>query len=71
MSVSRREFMQTSGAVVVYFSLGGCEPSVDPLTSTSYDNRITIYSDGSVELLMGESGAGAGHRYCARANRRR
>ena len=60
MSVSRREFMQTSGAVVVYFSLGGCEPSVDPLTSTSYDNRITIYSDGSVELLMGKVELGQG-----------
>ncbi len=60
MSVNRREFLQASGAVVVYFSLTGCEPSVDPLTSENFDNRITLHSDGSVELLMGKVELGQG-----------
>ena len=60
MSVSRREFIQTSGAVVVYFSLGACGSSNDPGSSASFDNRITVNVDGSVELLMGKVELGQG-----------
>lgn len=60
MSVSRREFIQSSGAVVVYFSLGGCERPADPVRSANYDNRITVHSDGSVELFMGKVELGQG-----------
>lgn len=55
MSVSRREFMQSSGAVVVCFSLLGCEQE-----QTSYDGRITIHPDGSVELMLGKVELGQG-----------
>jgi len=55
MSVSRREFMQSSGAVVVCFSLVGCEQE-----QTSYDGRIRIYPDGSVELMLGKVELGQG-----------
>ena len=60
MSVSRREFIQTSGAVVVYFSLGACESSAVAGSSASFDNRITVNVDGSVELLMGKVELGQG-----------
>lgn len=62
MSVSRREFIQSSGAVVVSFSLGACESSSTPAdnATASYDNRITINTDGSVELLMGKVELGQG-----------
>ncbi len=62
MSVSRREFIHSSGSVVVYFSLGGCgasDPSGEDAVASS-DNRITIHTDGSVELFMGKVELGQG-----------
>ncbi len=62
MSVSRRAFIQSTGAVVVYFSLAGCESQDESQArvATTYDNRITIHPDGSVELLMGKVELGQG-----------
>jgi len=60
VSVNRREFLRSSGAVVVYFSLSACESSVAPESSSSFDNRITINADGSVELFMGKVELGQG-----------
>ena len=60
MSVSRREFIQSSGAVAVYFSLGGCNTADGPVSTETYDNRIIIYPDGTVELLMGKVELGQG-----------
>jgi nicotinate dehydrogenase subunit B len=60
MSVSRREFIQSSGAVAVYFSLAGCDTADGPVTTETYDNRISINPDGTVELLMGKVELGQG-----------
>jgi nicotinate dehydrogenase subunit B len=62
MSVSRREFIRSTGAVVVYFSLAGCEQSQDVAAKdhATYDNRIRINADGSVELFMGKVELGQG-----------
>ena len=60
MSVSRREFIQSSGAVVVYFSLAGCDTPDGPVATEIYDNRIRLYPDGTVELLMGKVELGQG-----------
>ncbi len=62
MSVSRREFIRSSGAVVVYFSLAGCEQSQDVAGKdvAIHDNRIRINPDGSVELFMGKVELGQG-----------
>jgi nicotinate dehydrogenase subunit B len=62
MSVSRREFIQSSGAVVVYFSLTGCEQSQNDSdkAAASYDNRITIHPDGGIELMLGKVELGQG-----------
>ncbi len=60
MSVNRREFLQSSGAVVVYFSLAACESSVALTPSSKFDNRITVNADGSVELFMGKVELGQG-----------
>jgi nicotinate dehydrogenase subunit B len=62
MTVSRREFMQSTGAVVVTFSLAGCDSSdsAGRGASINFDNRITVFPDGSVELLMGKVELGQG-----------
>ncbi len=60
MSVNRREFLHSSGAVVVYFSLAACESSDAPVPSSKFDNRITVEADGSVELFMGKVELGQG-----------
>ena len=60
MSVNRREFLQSSGAVVVYFSLTACESSDAPASLSRFDNRITVDADGSVELFMGKVELGQG-----------
>jgi len=62
VSVNRREFLQSSGAVVVYFSLTACESPVAPVpvSSSNFDNRITINADGSVQLFMGKVELGQG-----------
>lgn len=60
MSVNRREFLRSSGAVVIYFSLSACESSITPESSSSFDNRITVHADGSVELFMGKVELGQG-----------
>ena len=60
MSVSRRKFIQSSGAVAVYFSLAGCDAADVPVTTETYDNRISINPDGTVELLMGKVAIGTG-----------
>jgi nicotinate dehydrogenase subunit B len=60
MSVSRREFIQSTGAVVVCFSLAGCDTSVGPIATGTYDSRISIYPDGTVDLLMGKVELGQG-----------
>lgn len=60
MSVSRREFIQSSGAVVVYFSLAGCDTTDGAVATGTFDNRISLYPDGTVELLMGKVELGQG-----------
>jgi len=62
VSLNRREFLRSSGAVVVYFSLTACESPVDPLSASSanFDNRITVNTDGSVRLFMGKVELGQG-----------
>jgi len=60
--VNRREFLRSSGAVVVYFSLTACESTVEPVpeSSSTFDNRITVNTDGSVQLFMGKVELGQG-----------
>jgi nicotinate dehydrogenase subunit B len=60
VSVNRREFLQSTGAVVVYFSLTACESSDGPALSSTFDNRITVNPDGSVQLFMGKVELGQG-----------
>ena len=60
MVVSRRKFIQSSRAVVVYFSLAGCDKADGPVATETYDNRISVYPDGRVELLMGKVELGQG-----------
>jgi len=62
VSVNRREFLRSSGAVVVYFSLTACESTVEPVpaSSSTFDNRITVNADGSVQLFMGKVELGQG-----------
>jgi len=62
VSVNRREFLRSSGAVVVCFSLTACESPVEPVSASSsnFDNRITVNVDGSVQLFMGKVELGQG-----------
>jgi len=62
MSVNRRQFIKASGAVVVCFSLDACDSSSEPDTeaTASFDSRITINPDGSVELFLGKVELGQG-----------
>jgi CO/xanthine dehydrogenase Mo-binding subunit len=62
MSISRREFMQSTGALAICFSLSACGDSRTRSTdgSVQLGNRITIRADGSVELHMGKVELGQG-----------
>jgi len=62
MSVNRRQFIKASGAIVVCFSLDARDSSSEPggEATASFDNRITINPDGSVELFLGKVELGQG-----------
>ena len=54
--MNRREFLRSSGAVVVYFSLTACESTVEPVPvpAPTFDNRIAVNADGAVQIYMGK-----------------
>ena len=66
MTTSRREFLKSTGALVVYFSLPGCSPDagIPPATpadgSVSLGNWIRLQSDGTVILSPGKVELGQG-----------
>lgn len=62
MSVSRREFIRTSGAVAIYFSLGatGCSAPGKADGHVTLGNRLAVNSDGTVDFFMGKVELGQG-----------
>lgn len=62
MTISRRAFVKTSGAVVVSFSLGACgdEDSRVSQGDAENDSRIVVNANGTVDLYMGKVELGQG-----------
>ena len=62
MLINRRKFLQSSGAMAVYFALPGCEPeiSVPAEGSAAFANRILIDTAGNVQLNLGKVELGQG-----------
>jgi len=62
MPVNRREFLQSAGAIAVYFALPGCEQeiSVPAEGSAAFANRILLDTAGNVQLNLGKVELGQG-----------
>ena len=62
MTLSRRDFIQSSGALIVGFSLHGCEKKTAESVAAklTLGNRIAINANGSVELFSGKVELGQG-----------
>ena len=59
MNIDRREFLQASGSLVVFFSAGTASSSFDS-GNLRLGNRIKISASGSVDLFMGKVELGQG-----------
>ena len=61
-SISRRDLLRSSGALVVYLSLPGCsrEPAIAAGGTASLGDRIRIAASGSVTLSLGKVELGQG-----------
>ena len=65
---TRRQFLTSSGALVVYFTLPGCGNSLDATGnaakaaggSAGFGDRIVIHTSGAVTLHMGKVELGQG-----------
>jgi len=59
---SRREFLQSSGALVVCFSLPGCTQEAEPVSDgrARLGNRIEVNANGTVTLNLGKVELGQG-----------
>ena len=80
LSLSRREFLKTSGALVVSASLPGFVESAlaqsgaagkPPLTPVELDSWVAILPDGRVDAFFGKDRHRARPRRRDRADRRR
>ena len=59
---TRREFLQTAGVLTVSFPILGCSPNANIANqgSANIGNRLRLFSDGRVELLLGKVELGQG-----------
>ena len=62
MSISRRDFLQASGAIVVSFAIPACGkgPASAPTGSAILGNRLVIEASGEVRLMLGKVELGQG-----------
>lgn len=62
MITTRRQFLQSTGAITVCFALPACKPGSETVVGSkiSVGNRLQLMADGSVELALGKVELGQG-----------
>ena len=62
MTATRREFLQAGGALAICFSIPACsrDEADAPTGATFAGNRLTLFGNGQIELLLGKVEFGQG-----------